>query len=49
MNELKTINNIPKNYSDISGLKIYTNLDYNTQKILEDNIKKLFQMKLTNS
>ena len=42
MNELKTIDSIPNNYSDVNGLKIYTTLDYNTQGILEKNIKEVF-------
>ena len=42
MSELKTINTIPNNYGDVSGLKIYTTLDYNSQSILEKNIKDVF-------
>ena len=42
LDELKTISNIPNNYSDIHGLKIYTSLDYESQKILENNIKNTF-------
>ena len=42
MNELKEIEVIPKNYSSLNGLKIYTSFDYNAQKILEDNIKEAF-------
>ncbi|MBR1937229.1 MAG: PBP1A family penicillin-binding protein [Bacilli bacterium] len=42
MNELKKIEVIPKNYSSLNGLKIYTSFDYNAQKILEDNIKNAF-------
>ena len=38
MNELKSISNIPTDLTEISGLKIYTNLNKNTQKLLEDNI-----------
>lgn len=43
MNELKTITSIPNNYSDVNGLKIYTTLDYNSQSILEKNIKETFE------
>ena len=43
MNELKTINTIPSNYSEVNGLKIYTTLDYNSQSILEKNIKEVFE------
>jgi len=42
MSELKTINTIPNNYGDVNGLKIYTTLDYNSQSILEKNIKDVF-------
>lgn len=42
MNELKGISTIPSNYSEINGLKIYTTLDYNSQSILEKNIKDVF-------
>ena len=42
MNELKSIDEIPNNYSDVKGLKIYTNFDYNAQSILEKNIKSTF-------
>ena len=42
MSELKTINTIPNNYGDVNGLKIYTTLDYNSQSILEKNIKEVF-------
>ena len=38
LDELDTIDSIPKNYNDTNGLKIYTNLDYNAQKKLEENI-----------
>ena len=38
LNELESINSIPKNYNEMTGLKIYTNLDYNAQKKLEDSI-----------
>lgn len=43
MNELKNISSIPNNYSDGNGLKIYTTLDYNSQSILEKNIKEVFE------
>ena len=42
MDELKKIDNIPKNYNDFGGLKIYTNFNYDVQKNLEDNIKSVF-------
>lgn len=38
MNELKNVKNIPSSFLDISEIKIYTNLDKNVQKILENNI-----------
>lgn len=43
MNELKTISTIPSNYGEVNGLKIYTTLDYNSQSILEKNIKEVFE------
>lgn len=39
MRELKTIKAIPDTYLDTGGIRIYTNLDTNAQKILEDSIK----------
>ena len=42
MSELKDISSIPNNYSDLKGLKIYTSLDYEIQKSLENNIKDTF-------
>ena len=36
MDELKSIDSIPKSYSDIEGLKIYTNLDWDLQKEVEE-------------
>lgn len=39
MQELNTIKSIPNSLIDTGGLKIYTNLNLNNQKILEDNIK----------
>lgn len=42
MSELKNIDNIPNNYSEIGGLKIYTNFDYEAQKILENNVNSTF-------
>ncbi len=42
MDELKSINSIPDNYSSLGGLKIYTSLDYNTQENLENNIRETF-------
>ena len=38
ISELKTINTIPDSFLTTGGLKIYTNLDMNTQKIMEDSI-----------
>ena len=38
MRELKTIKSIPDTYLDTGGIRIYTNLDTNAQKILEDSI-----------
>ncbi len=38
LNELKTIDNLPDSITEIQGLKIYTNLDKDTQKLLENNI-----------
>src|SRR5699024_1700219 len=40
MDELESIDSIPKSYSDTSGLKIYTNLDLDLQKKVEENIKE---------
>jgi len=40
MNELQNIEEIPKSLLDIKELKIYTNLDLNVQKELENNIDK---------
>lgn len=40
MQELKNINTIPTSFLETGGLKIYTNLDSNAQKILEENINK---------
>ncbi len=42
MAELKNIDKIPKNYSEVKGLKIYTNFNYDVQKSLENNIKETF-------
>ena len=36
--ELKTLPGIPSTYLTTGGIKIYTNLDINAQKILEENI-----------
>ncbi len=38
LKELESLNDIPKNYNDTKGLKIYTNLDINSQRNLEENI-----------
>lgn len=42
MDELKNNEQIPKNYNELGGLKIYTNFNYDVQKNLEDNIKEVF-------
>ena len=42
LKELKTISTIPKDFSEVNGLKIYTTFDYNAQSILENNIKEAF-------
>lgn len=38
INELESIKTIPSSYSDIKGLKIYTNLNLNAQRELEKNV-----------
>ena len=38
LKELENLNMIPKNYNDTKGLKIYTYLDLDAQKKLEENI-----------
>lgn len=40
MDELETIDAIPKSFDEINGLKIYTNLDWDLQKHVEENIKE---------
>lgn len=40
IDELETINTIPKSFLDTGGLKIYTTMDLNAQKSLEDSIEK---------
>ncbi len=40
MQELQTISSIPKSLLSTGGLKIYTNLDLNTQKIMEESLQK---------
>lgn len=40
LKELETINSIPTSFLKTGGLKIYTNLDTNALKILEDRIKE---------
>ena len=42
MDELKNIPTIPSDYSDIGGLKIYTNFQYDVQKRLEETIQDTF-------
>lgn len=39
MRELKELNAIPDSYLEIGGIRIYTNLDMNSQKILENSVK----------
>ena len=40
INELKTINSIPSSFLTTGGLKIYTTLDLNAQKAIEESVKK---------
>ena len=40
LDELKAIDTIPDNYLETGGLKIYTNLDYEAQMNMENNIQK---------
>lgn len=40
MKELEKIDSIPTSFLETGGLKIYTNLDSNAQKVLEENINK---------
>lgn len=42
MNELESIDSIPRNYIDYNGLKIYTNFNYDIQSSLEENVKNTF-------
>ena len=42
LKELKELDIIPKNYSKVNGLKIYTSFDYNAQSVLDNNIKEAF-------
>lgn len=42
MEEIKNISTIPDNYSEIGGLKIYTNFNYEIQRNLENTIKNTF-------
>lgn len=42
MNELNSITSIPKNYSEIGGLTIYTCLDFELQSTMENAIKETF-------
>ena len=39
MRELESIKEIPSSYLETGGIRIYTNLDMDAQKILEDSIK----------
>ncbi len=40
INELKSISTIPASFLTTGGLKIYTTLDQNAQKVLEESIRK---------
>lgn len=40
LSELKKLKSIPSSFLETGGLKIYTNLDINAQKIVNDTIKK---------
>ncbi len=40
MNELNSLKSIPKSYLDTGNIKIYTNLDLDAQKALEEGISK---------
>lgn len=42
LDELKKMEQIPKNYSKINGLKIYTTFNYQAQSILEKSVKESF-------
>jgi len=42
MDEIEKISTIPSNYSDVGGLKIYTNFDYELQKEVENIVKETF-------
>lgn len=39
MRELKSLKQIPDSYLETGGIRIYTNLDMNAQKILEESVK----------
>ncbi len=39
MRELRELKEIPDSYLETGGIRIYTNLDQNAQKILEDSVK----------
>ncbi len=47
MKELESIPTIPKNYSDVNGLKVYTTLDYHMQQVLENNTRNAFPTEST--
>lgn len=42
IDELNSIDTIPKNYSEVNGLRIYTSLDYELQSTMEKNISDTF-------
>lgn len=43
LEELKTIDTIPNNYSEVKGLKIYTTLHYDMQEVLEEQVNENFR------
>ena len=47
MDELKSIDSIPKSILDTGGLKIYTTLDFNAQKCLEDAVSNNMNNSIT--
>ena len=44
IDELKTINSVPKSLIKSGGIKIYTNLNVDIQRKLEEEIKKKYKM-----
>ena len=47
MDELRSIDSIPKSILDTGGLKIYTTLDFNAQKCLEDAVSNNMNNSIT--